>query len=137
MKPTGVFLVQCLGYPANGNTESVLDVLWGKGFAPLTYMLDRIPSKFPGSTNETIKGSIDIAPRSIEVEFTVHNAMFVKEGHPLYMKYRNRSNCHNKFIAPEQIVNSVFFERPGRRRIIDRREIMENIENNSFGINRI
>jgi SAM-dependent methyltransferase len=108
LKPDGVFLVQCTGYPAHGTVDQLLQVMHAKGFAQLIFVNEHVPYKFPA---EAASG---LGDREV-VDFTTNNAAFVRRGHPLFDKYYDRKNCHPHFISPEPLVRSTFFDRPHGR----------------------
>jgi hypothetical protein len=128
MEPAGVFLVQCTGYPANGTLESLIDKIWEKGFAPLMFELEDKPVAPPRrSASASLLGQLK-GTASGPVTFSVNNCLFVKAGHPLFRKYRERANCHHHFVADEPLVNDVFFARPPDRRMYTMREFVEDTE---------
>jgi hypothetical protein len=134
MEPEGVFLVQCTGYPANGTLESLIEKVWEKGFATLMFSLENKPVAGPPSCGcrdlvAQLKGTA-----ANSVTFTVNNCLFVKAGHSLFQRYRDRANCHLDFVADEPLVNSVFFARPADRRIYSLRQCVEDTERELGGL---
>lgn len=115
LSPEGALLVQCTGYPAQGNDESLLDTMHAKGFAPLLFVQPNKPAKNPAGGSGSVAAAIDAEALS-QVTFNVTNALFIKRGHPLFERYYDKRNFHLHFIAPEPIVHRTYFERPAKRR---------------------
>ena len=128
MEPAGVFLVQCTGLAASGTLESLIDKLWEKGFATLMFVLESKPIAAPQAAGSSsllahLKGEAN-GPTT----FAVNNCLFVKAGHPLFQKYRERANCHSHFIGNEPLVGDAFFARPPDRRMYSMQEFVEDTE---------
>lgn len=128
MEPEGVFLVQCTGYTASGTLDSLIDKIWESGFATLMFALNDKPIAAPqlaGSSSllAHLKGEATGASA-----FAVNNCLFVKTGHPLFEKYRNRAGRHPNIVANETLVHEVFFARPPDRRMYSLQEFVEDTE---------
>jgi SAM-dependent methyltransferase len=117
LKPDGVFLVQCTGFTASGTVEQLLEKIYDKKFAPLMFVREHEPSSFPDKAAKG--GMLDrlMAKQLHGVKFTTNNAVFVKAGHPLFDAYYKKENFNLHFVAPEQIVSEMFFERPTGRKM--------------------
>jgi len=128
LESTGVFIVQCTGFPASGTMESLIEKLWERGFATLMFALAGEPIAAPGRVGP---GSVLAHLRGEVSEsrtFAVNNCLFVKAGHPLYQRYRDRANCHTHVVADEELIRGIFFSRPGGRRTYEAREFIEDTE---------
>jgi len=127
--PDGVFVVQCTGFPASGTLESLIDKIWEKGFATLMFVTESKPIAAPGQSGVStgllahLKGEANGSRM-----FAVNNCLFVKAGHPLFEKYRDRANCHSHFVGNEPLVNDVFFAQPAGRRIYGAHEFIQDTE---------
>jgi hypothetical protein len=116
LSPEGAFLVQCIGYPARGEPESVLlEKIYQKRFAPLLFVNPHIPIKCPATNVATVKHTLSQGTLP-QVTFNVTNALFVRDGHPLFQRYYDQSNFFSPFVAPEAIVVRSYFDRPPGRR---------------------
>ncbi|MGA7803829.1 hypothetical protein [Bradyrhizobium sp.] len=124
LEPDGAFIVQCLGYPASGTIESLIDKIWEKGFATLLFVLAGKPVAPPLQNGSTELQALLNGAANARV-FAVPNCLFVKPGHPLFDKYRDRANCHTHFVANEKLVSDVFFARPAGLRMYAAREFIE------------
>ena len=109
MSPEGVLLVQCTGYPAQGNDESLLNTMHDKGFAPLLFVQPNKPAKCPATGSESVRTAVDQGTLP-QVTFNVTNALFIKKGHRLFSTYYDKRNFHLHFIAPEPIVVRTYFD---------------------------
>jgi hypothetical protein len=127
MEPGGAFIVQCTGFTASGTLESLIDKLWEKGFATLMFALDR-PIAAPQAAGPSSLLSHLKGQGTGSTTFAVNNCLFVKAGHPLFEKYRERANCHSHFVGNEPLVNDVFFARPPDRRMYSMQKFVEDTE---------
>jgi hypothetical protein len=109
----GYLLVQCTGFPASGNVPDLLDTLHAKGFAQLMFVLEGVPTQFGKATD--IASNLGFSGSQGLREYTTNNALFVKNGHPLFKKYYDRSNVGTHFIAQEDVVENTFFSLPKNR----------------------
>jgi hypothetical protein len=110
LAPDGVFIVQCTGLEANGTLASLIDRLYEKGFATLMFV--RAGKRVaPAGVLARLTGENDSRV------FAVNNCMFVRAGHPLFEKYRDRPNPHANVVANEALVHDVFFAQPTGRRM--------------------
>jgi hypothetical protein len=127
MSPEGVLLVQCTGYPAQGNDESLLNTMHDKGFAPLLFVQPNKPAKCPATGSESVRTAVDQGTVP-QVTFNVTNALFIKKGHPLFSTYYDKRNFHLHFIAPEPIVVRTYFDRPAGRSYYTAQHFAEEVE---------
>ena len=128
LKPDGVFLVQCTGFPASGSVEQLLGKIYDKKFAPLMIAKDREPVRFPGAEGRShLLDRISDGGRD-SVVFTTNNAAFVRPGHPLFDKYYDRKNFHLGFVPRESATRAMFFDRPAQRRSYTAGEFLEETE---------
>lgn len=127
LEPTGAFVVQCTGFTASGTLESLIDKLWEKGFATLMFVLDK-PIAAPQAAGPSSLLSHLKGQATGSTTFAVNNCLFVKAGHPLFEKYRERTNCHSHFVGNEPLVNDVFFARPPDRRMYGMQKFVEDVE---------
>lgn len=133
LRPSGLFLVQCTGREANGSLEQLFERIRGRAFAPLMFVDTGRPVTFgSGDTGSGLLSRIVAAGRTAvpPQTFARQNLAYVKKGHPLFDKYLSTPNmCRgdqcNDFVAPESVVQSVFFERPSGRRKYSMVEITE------------
>lgn len=128
LEPAGVFIVQCTGLAASGTLEFLIEKLWDKGFATLMFVLNDLSIAGP-----QVSGSASVLSHlrgrtSGLTTFAVNNCMFVKAGHPLFQKYRERGNCSSHSVANEPLVNEVFFARPPERRMYSIDQIVDDTE---------
>lgn len=127
MAADGVFLVQCTGLAANGTLASLVDMLWDKGFATLMFAIAGKPIGAPG-----LGGAASVMARVTggagSRVFPVNNCLFVKAGHPLYEKYRDRSHRGTHVIANEPLIRDVFFAEPAGRRMYSAAEFLVDTE---------
>ena len=107
----GVFIVQCTGLPASGTLTSLIDRLWEKGFATLMFAQAGRRVVPGGGFLSRLTGGNGAR------EFAVNNCLFVRDGHPLFDKYRDRANAHTHVVADEALVHDVFFAQPPGRRM--------------------
>jgi hypothetical protein len=130
LQPDGVFLVQCMGYPSNGSIDSLLGKFWDKGFALLAMPQEHVETPSPRlGEHATLLSHLKGKSKSSDlVMFTVNNALLVKAGHPLFQKYRDRSNYRLQFVGNEPLVDSVFFARPSDRKMYTMRQFVEDTE---------
>jgi SAM-dependent methyltransferase len=128
LKPEGVFLVQCTGYPANGTVAQLLEKIRDKGFAPLIFATAQEPVRFAegGALPNLLDRLADSGRGS--VRYTTNNAVFVRAGHPLFQKYYEPRNFTTRFVAPEPLVKSMFFDRSAERRAYTAVEFLEATE---------
>jgi hypothetical protein len=122
LSPTGAFLVQCTGFPAQGSDEQLLDKMHAKGFAPLFFVQQNKPMKNPFGTSALSAGTLD------SIQFDVTNALFVRAGHPLFARYYQKSSKRLHFAAPEAVIAGAYFERPPQRRFPTAQEFLEDTE---------
>lgn len=108
LKDDGVFLVQCTGFPAHGNLDSLFDRLYEYGFAPL----------FCGLADDNVTEPLrtSVAPRYIELgfdkkSFALNNLLMVKEGHPLYHSTYDRTNYRHGFASSFGRLDAIFLTR--------------------------
>ena len=127
MSAEGALLVQCTGYPAQGNDESLLKTMYEKGFAPLLFVQPNKPAKCPVLDSESVGRAVDQGMLP-QVTFNVTNALFIKRGHPLFETYYDTRNYHLHFIAPEPIVVRTYFDRPAGRRHYPAQYFAEQVE---------
>ena len=127
LEPAGAFVVQCTGFTASGTLESLIDKLWEKGFATLMFVLDK-PIAAPQAAGPSSLLSHLKGQATGSTTFAVNNCLFVKAGHPLFEKYRERTNCHSHFVGNEPLVNDVFFARPPDRRMYSMQKFVEDVE---------
>jgi hypothetical protein len=127
MSPEGALLVQCTGYPAQGNDESLLKTMHDKGFAPLLFVQPNKPAKCPVIGGDNISRAVDQGTLP-QVTFNVTNALFIKSGHPLFATYYDKRNFHLHFIAPEPIVVRTYFDRPAGRSYYTAQHFAEEVE---------
>jgi len=111
LAPDGVFIVQCTGLPASGTLTSLIDRLWEKGFATLMFAQAGRRVVPGGGFLSRLTGGNGAR------EFAVNNCLFVRDGHPLFDKYRDRANAHTHVVADEALVHDVFFAQPPGRRM--------------------
>ena len=115
LAPDGVFIVQCTGLEANGTLASLIERLYEKGFATLMFARagQRIapPGQPSGVLARLTGGNND------DRVFAVNNCMFVRAGHPLFEKYRDRIGFQTDVVANEALVQDVFFAQPAGRRM--------------------
>jgi SAM-dependent methyltransferase len=127
LKPDGIFLVQCTGFPANGTVPQLLEKIREKNFAPLVFVLEQVPvrpgaEKWPGLLGRLA----DMG--SVELQFTTNNAIFVRPGHPLHQKYNDAKNFNTHFIAKEPVVQGALFSRPAERKVYSVEDFVEATE---------
>jgi SAM-dependent methyltransferase len=127
LAPEGALLVQCTGYPAQGNDESLLNTMHDKGFAPLLFVQPNKSAKSPTTNGSSLKQAVDQGTLP-QVTFNVTNALFVRRGHPLFSRYYDKKNFHLHFIAPEPIVMRTYFDRPAGRTYYTPQHFTEEIE---------
>ena len=127
LAPEGAMIVQCAGYPANGNDETLLAKMYEKGFAPLFYVISSEPARFAGSGSKGLLGRLQNGGLEA-IDLVVTNALFVKAGHPLFGRYYDRKNYHVRFVAPEPIVRATYFDRPPDRRHYTVEQFLEETE---------
>lgn len=112
LKPDGLFIVQCTGTPAHGTPAELLLQLRARGLSLLVFTHANRPTVFPAAP-----GSTEGAPSALrEVVTPVHNAIFVKSGHPLFARYNDLANYRVGYVAAEPIVQNALFARPADRR---------------------
>jgi hypothetical protein len=128
MEPDGAFVVQCTGLAASGTLETLIDKLWEKGFASLMFVLENRPITAPQPAGSSSLLAHLKGEATGSTTFAVNNCLFVKAGHPLFQKYRERANCHSHFVGSEPVVNDVFFARPPDRRMYGMQEFVEDTE---------
>jgi hypothetical protein len=128
--PEGVFVAQCLGYPSQNTAEALLEKTWEKGFGLLAFAQEEVTTPPPaiGSRSDLYAQIADSAPISNPVEFTVHNLILVRAGHPLFEACRKKANYHPKFIGANSIVDNVLFARPARRIMYTKGQLVEDTE---------
>jgi hypothetical protein len=107
--------------------SSLIDLLWEKGFATLMFALAGKRVSSPGLT-----GPAGVVARLTggtgSRVFPVNNCMFVRAGHPLFEKHRDRANCHTHVVANEALVRDVFFAEPAGRRMYGAEEFIADTE---------
>jgi hypothetical protein len=127
LAPDGVFMVHCTGLAANGTLASLVDLLWDKGFATLMFALAGKPIASPA-----LSGSAGVMARITGSTgsrvFPVNNCLFVKAGHPLFDKYRDKAHRGTHVVADEAIVRDVFFAEPAGRRMYSAAEFLVDTE---------
>jgi hypothetical protein len=127
LDPSGMMVVQCTGWPSNGNDESLLDRLYKRGFAPLFYVTNAEPTRFPGAGSRGLLGRL--TERGLDaVPLVVTNALLVKAGHPLFTQYNDLKNYHIRFVAPEEAVRRAYFDRPPNRHFHTAQQFVEQTE---------
>ena len=114
LRPEGAFLVQCTGFSASGTVAQLLEKLYAKGFAPLMFVTEGAPTSAPQASKSGLLDRLASGDRDV-TRFTTNNALFVKQGHPLFDKYYDRKNYQLQFVANEQLVKETFFTRPSGR----------------------
>jgi hypothetical protein len=127
LAPDGVFIVQCTGLPVSGTLASLIDRIWEKGFATLVFVLAGkrvVPPGLTGSAGVVARLTGGTGSRV----FPVNNCMFVRAGHPLFEKYRDRANRHTHVVANEALVQDVFFAEPSGRRMYGADELIADTE---------
>jgi hypothetical protein len=133
MEPAGVFIVQCTG-ELTGTLEALIDKIWAKGFATLMFVLGNKPIAAPQQFGSASLLAHFKGAASGTTTFAVNNCLFVKRGHPLFGKFRDRANCHSDFVGNEHLVNDVFFMRPPDRRMYSMQEFVEDTERSLAGL---
>lgn len=115
LNKNGIFLVQCTGFTAHGTLDGLLHTLHAKGFAMVMFVEMKAPASLSDEAT-TDKSSFlgrligKKASGSGTKAFATNNALLVKEGHPLFSKYYERSKGSKHFIAKEDLIAQVFFQ---------------------------
>jgi hypothetical protein len=125
LAPDGVFIVQCTGHAAHGTLQSLVHLLWDKGFATLMFALAGKRIVPPGGSTDVI-ARLTGGPGSRV--FPVNNCLFVGAGHPLFEKYRARANRGTHVVADEALIRDVFFAEPPGRRVYGAAEFIVDTE---------
>ena len=128
LEPDGIFIAQCFGFHANGNSDTLLDTLRTKGFVPLIYARENKPFRYPAETRPPTLGGRITGNAVADVLFPVNNALLIRQGHPLYEKYNADDSFKLDFIAPEPLVDAIYFQRPPHRRKYSLQELVADLE---------
>ena len=127
LAPSGVFLVQCTGHSASGTVDELFEKLYEKQFAPLLIAEENKPIGFAQQQKANFLEGWSSESRG-QVQFTTKNAIFVKNGHPLFDRHYDKQNYRFGFIAAETLVRRTFFDRPKKRRDYSARDFVNTVE---------
>lgn len=116
LKPDGLFIVQCTGFPAHGSTEDLFGVLHEAGFAPLFCGLahDVAPQYAGGPGPTETYRQLGFEDKS----FALNNLLMVTRDHPLYEQAHRREHFRHGHAVPFAPLASIYHDRGERRRYV-------------------
>ena len=134
LDPGGLMVMQCSGHvtPGVNDDRVLLTKMRTAGFVPLFYVVSGEPIGFPGGRARGLLSRLsDGALDAVSLVMT--NALFVKTGHPLFERYYDERVADLRFVAPEDVVREVFFERPPKRKFPTMQQFLEDTEHALLG----
>lgn len=101
MKDSGLFMVQCTGFPAHGDLSTLYDQLFNFGFRPLFVAESGLVAK------NSEAGRI-IFGKKMEKSFMLNNLIMVQEGHPLFSTVNKREYFRNGFSVDHPMLHAIY-----------------------------
>lgn len=107
----GFFFVQCTGYPAHGNFDSLMPTILEHGFRFLFYVDEHTRVSLPieeRRNGDLLTNLFRRSGKAIEKSFAVNNVVMVRDDHPLVQRAPKAVPDRPLFLGPDERVLRMF-----------------------------